>query len=215
MTEPKMRILIAEDEALVAMDLKSRLEAWGHEVIGPAATADEALDLARQHKPDLVLLDIRLQGRGDGTEVAAALQGDDAPAIVFLTANADTETVQRAKATQPHGFLLKPFRDRDLQVALEIALYKREAERRIQTLLTELQQALAQVKKLSGLLPICARCHKIRDDSGYWNRVEAYIQDHSEARFSHSLCPDCAVVLYPDLFDEKGEPRDPGEKTDF
>ena len=64
---------------------------------------------------------------------------------------------------------------------------------------TELNEALLKVKKLSGLLPICANCKKIRDDQGYWKQLEAYIQDHSEAEFSHSICPDCAKTLYPDL----------------
>jgi hypothetical protein len=74
---------------------------------------------------------------------------------------------------------------------------KVEAER--EKLIRELRKALAEVKKLSGLLPICASCNKIRDDRGYWNRLETYIQAHSEAKFSHSVCPECARRLYPDL----------------
>ncbi len=67
----------------------------------------------------------------------------------------------------------------------------------------ELQEALVKVKTLSGLLPICASCKKIRDDQGYWQQVEVYIQDHSKAEFSHGLCPDCAKKLYPGFY--KGE----------
>ena len=74
-----------------------------------------------------------------------------------------------------------------------------EVERERESLIAELQEALSTVKKLSGLLPICAGCKKIRDDTGYWNRIEAYIRDHSEADFSHGICPDCAEKLYPDL----------------
>ena len=70
----------------------------------------------------------------------------------------------------------------------------------------KLEEALAKVKKLSGLLPICASCKKIRDDNGYWNQIESYIRDHSEAEFSHSICPECAPKLYPELFE--------GEETD-
>jgi hypothetical protein len=66
----------------------------------------------------------------------------------------------------------------------------------------DLENALAEVKTLSGLLPICASCQKIRNDKGYWDRIENYIQDHSEATFSHSLCPECAQELYPDIFPE-------------
>jgi len=76
------------------------------------------------------------------------------------------------------------------------------AEQEKQTLIDELQRALSDIKKLSGLLPICASCKKIRDDKGYWNEVERYISEHSEARFSHSICPDCMRKLYPDVADK-------------
>lgn len=79
---------------------------------------------------------------------------------------------------------------------------KVEAER--EKLIQELQDALAEVKKLSGFLPICASCKKIRDDKGYWNQIEEYIRTHSEAEFSHSLCPDCTEQLYPDFRKKKG-----------
>ena len=70
-------------------------------------------------------------------------------------------------------------------------------------LIDELQEALAQVKLLSGFFPICASCKRIRDDKGYWNQIESYIRDHSEAEFSHSICPECAIKLYPDLVNKK------------
>ena len=76
---------------------------------------------------------------------------------------------------------------------------RRLAEERSEKLINELQKALTQVKTLSGLLPICANCKKIRDDKGYWKQIESYIRDHSEADFSHSICPECAKKLYPDL----------------
>jgi PAS domain S-box-containing protein len=79
---------------------------------------------------------------------------------------------------------------------------KTEGER--ERLIEQLQQALAQVKALSGFLPICASCKKIRDDQGYWQQLESYIRDHSEAEFSHGLCPDCARRLYPDLYQGEG-----------
>lgn len=69
-------------------------------------------------------------------------------------------------------------------------------------MLADLEKALSEVKKLSGFLPICASCKKIRDDEGFWNEVERYISDHSEAQFSHSICPDCVRALYPQLSEE-------------
>jgi len=79
-----------------------------------------------------------------------------------------------------------------------IKKYK-QAEEEKERLIDDLQHALSEVKKLSGLLPICASCKKIRDDRGYWNQIESYIKDHSEAQFSHSMCPECAEKLYPEL----------------
>lgn len=80
---------------------------------------------------------------------------------------------------------------------------KKKAEQEREKLITELQNALRELKVLNGLLPICASCKKIRDDKGYWNQIEAYIQAHSNAEFSHSLCPECAKALYPDIFKDK------------
>ena len=74
------------------------------------------------------------------------------------------------------------------------------AENEREKLINELQDALAEVKKLSGLLPICSSCKKVRDDDGYWHQVEVYIRDHSEVEFSHGLCPECAKKLYPEIF---------------
>jgi PAS domain S-box-containing protein len=84
---------------------------------------------------------------------------------------------------------------------------RKQAEEKREQLLEELQTALAEVKKLSGFLPICASCKKIRDDKGYWQQIEQYISDHSEALFSHSLCPDCARKLYPNIFTGDSAPR--------
>lgn len=83
-------------------------------------------------------------------------------------------------------------------VVLDISGRKKAEEERNQLIL-DLQQALAKVKKLSGLLPICASCKKIRDDKGYWNQIESYIADHSEVEFSHGVCPECARKLFPSL----------------
>jgi PAS domain S-box-containing protein len=78
--------------------------------------------------------------------------------------------------------------------------YRKQAEEEKAKLVADLTEALAQVKKLSGFLPICGSCKKIRDDKGYWQQIEAYIRDHSEAEFSHSICPECIEKLYPEFY---------------
>ena len=85
--------------------------------------------------------------------------------------------------------------DRDISI-------RKRAEARLQEESNKLKQALAKVKRLSGMLPICASCKKIRDDSGYWNQIEEYIESNSDAEFSHGICPQCARKLYPELYSE-------------
>ncbi|MDI9526415.1 MAG: hypothetical protein QM299_05335 [Pseudomonadota bacterium] len=88
-------------------------------------------------------------------------------------------------------------------------------EQKVEERTAELKKSMARVKVLSGLLPICASCKKIRDDQGYWKRIEAYIHEHSEAQFSHGICPECAKKIYPEeyaeLFPEKGESKNNGD----
>lgn len=95
----------------------------------------------------------------------------------------------------------KKLRETNDQLTREITERKR-AEAEKQKLIGELQGALAEVKKLSGLLPICASCKRVRDDRGYWQQIEAYVRDHSEADFSHGICPECARTLYPELYED-------------
>jgi hypothetical protein len=90
---------------------------------------------------------------------------------------------------------------RELQIAIEMALYKHRAEQEREQLIAELQQAMMTIKALSGIIPICASCKKIRDEAGDWYPPEVYIRDHTDAEFSHGLCPGCAHTLYPDFFE--------------
>ena len=101
-----------------------------------------------------------------------------------------------------------PFRKRSGELIGIIESFKdiseiKQAEDERRRIIDELQQALAEVKKLSGLLPVCVSCKKIRDDNGYWNQIEAYVRKHCEADFTHSICPDCTEKLYPDLLNKK------------
>ena len=87
-----------------------------------------------------------------------------------------------------------------IAASIGVALMRKQAEEERERLISKLEKALSEVKILSGLLPICASCKNIRDDKGYWNQIESYIRDHSEAEFSHGLCPACAKILYPELY---------------
>ncbi|WP_198321114.1 hybrid sensor histidine kinase/response regulator [Azohydromonas aeria] len=124
-------ILIVEDEAVIALDLRLELEDMGYRVLGPARSGEQALALARQERPDLVLMDIRIQGALDGVDTAARMAGGGEPPVpvIFLTSHNDDETVARAARTAPYGFLTKPFQSRELRAAIEVALARAGMER--------------------------------------------------------------------------------------
>lgn len=191
-----VRLMIVEDEALVALDLKSRLEDLGYVIAARAADGSEAIAQARQTAPDLVLMDIRLGNGPDGIETAEALRKELAAPVVFVTAHSDEATLLRAKVSDPFGFVLKPFRDRDLQIVIEMALHRHRADLEQERLVRELRRALARVKTLERLLPICMHCKRIRDDEGYWMTIDAYITKHTDVQFSHGICQVCLTERY-------------------
>ncbi len=127
------RVLVVEDETIVAMDIAATLRRLGYEVTGMASTGTAAIELAETTKPDLILMDIRLKGRMDGIEAASQIQQRSQVPIVFLTAHADLDTVERSKNAAPHGYVLKPFDERALHRAVEIALQRAAADRLART----------------------------------------------------------------------------------
>jgi PAS domain S-box-containing protein len=128
---PKATILIVEDEAIVVEDLSQKLTRIGYEICGISADGVDAATLARDKRPDLVLMDIRLQGAIDGVEAAETIRRECALPVVFLTAHSDQKTLQRAKLTQPFGYILKPFDELELEIHIEMALHKHQAEQEL------------------------------------------------------------------------------------
>lgn len=328
----KAKILVVEDEAVIAKNLQRRLEKMGHSVPAVIATGEEALKETKHQRPDLVLMDIVLLGEMDGIEAADQIRACCDIPVIYLTAYADKKTLKRAKKTEPFGYIVKPFEDKELSITIEMALYKHRMEKRVrereswlsttlksigdaviatdaegrvtfmnpvaqsltgwkqkkaagrplreifmiinektgnveespatrvirnnkviglknhslvakdgtkipigdsaapikdekgniigvvlvfsdiselrkreeerEKLIHDLQSALAEVKTLTGMLPICASCKKIRDDEGYWNQIESYVEKHSGVKFSHGLCPACVKKLYPEYYEE-------------
>lgn len=205
-TEAKpVSILIVEDEAVIAMDLEQRLGSMGYHVVGVASRAEKAIELAGQHRPDLALMDVHIQGDKDGTVTARALREKfDIPSI-FLTAYSDDQTIKNALASNPLGYLIKPFVDRELRAAIELAVYKSRTDRQLaayrgqlEAKVKELEEALGKVRELSALLPICAWCKSIRNEEGYWEEVSSYISTHTNTEFTHGLCEDCQQKMLKD-----------------
>ena len=141
MTQPA-RILVVEDEAIVALNLQLRLEQLGYDVPAVAASGQESLDLIGELLPDLVLMDIHIQGPMDGIEVASRLRQTHPVPVIYLTAYAEDSTLERARQTQPYGYLLKPFSERELHATIQMAFERHKLERQLVDKQQLLQQAL-------------------------------------------------------------------------
>ncbi|MDR4505988.1 MAG: response regulator [Candidatus Scalindua sp.] len=164
----KAKIMIVEDEWITAEDIKMSLESLGYTVTSVSSSGEEAIQNAEKGRPDLVLMDIVLKGEMDGIEAARQIRACYNIPIIYLTAYADENTLERASITEPFGYIVKPFVNEDLKISIEIALYKHRIEKERRRLIEELQGALPKITTLSGLLPICPSCKKIRDAEGNW-----------------------------------------------
>jgi len=133
------KILIVEDEAIVARDIALQVQAMGYTVLGCTALGEEAIDLAGMWRPDLVLMDIQLAGEMDGIVAARTIREQFAIPVVFLTAYAADDILERAKLTEPFGYILKPFSERELSTVLAMALYKHQAETRLRNTTRQLR----------------------------------------------------------------------------
>lgn len=145
----KPRLLVVEDEAIVARDLQAQLELLGYETVGHAASGERAIELSERLRPDLVLMDIRLSGPMDGIAAAQAIRARFSIPAVFLTASAEDETLERARLAEPLGYILKPFGERSLHTVLEIALYKHQADAKLR-LSNAALKAVSQGVLISG-----------------------------------------------------------------
>lgn len=142
----RSKILIVEDESIVALNIKNRLEGLGYAVVATISSGESAIEAAAKNRPDLVLMDIKLKGKIDGIEAAGQIRSRFQIPVVYLTAYTDDETLNRAKLTEPYGYILKPFESRDLCTTIEIALYKHQMEQQ----LWEKKQWLATTLKSIG-----------------------------------------------------------------
>jgi DNA-binding NarL/FixJ family response regulator len=205
--ERPIDILVVEDDPNVSTVLTARLESLGYRICGTAETGFEAISGVYRYHPDLVTMDILLQGEMTGIEAAARIgEGSDVP-IVYMTCLSDRTVFDGAIKTNPYGYIIKPYDTNALRSAIEIAMIKHEAVKAQESLIAQLQKALQDVKTLSGILPICAACKKIRNDAdNTWQQIEEYISSHSNADFTHGICPECAHRLYPELYRKKGCP---------
>jgi YesN/AraC family two-component response regulator len=205
-------VLYVEDEAATREQMYSFLSRHMREV-SVAVNGKEAIGQYQRKRHDIIVTDIRMPVM-DGLELSRMIKEIDPESKIIITsAYSDTDYLLTAIERGIDAYVIKPIDVEKLLSAInkcaEVILYRksllRHQEEQRKTM-EELKAALSKVKQLSGFLPICASCKKIRDDRGYWQQIEEYIRDHSEAEFSHGLCPDCAKKIYPQYFPKTGEP---------
>lgn len=207
-SDDRPRLLYMEDEPVTARIVQRRLQSAGFSV-DLAADGGEGLEMCRVQVYAAVLVDKNMPVR-DGLEVIQTLAGESGPPSIMVTGTGDELSAVDALTSGAADYIVKDPEGRYLEllpVVVEqvieqrgLAEAKRRAEEAKERLIVELQHALASVKTLSGLLPICASCKRIRNDDGYWTTVETYLSGHSDAEFSHGICPDCGKELYGDLY---------------
>jgi len=213
-----LSVLYVEDEAApreeIAVFLKRRIKK-----LVTATNGEEGLARFHEERPDLVVTDIRLPVM-DGLKMARTMRNEyRGIPIIVTTAYTETPYMVEAIDIAVDQYVIKPIDTDKLTAALEkcaeIIEYRRAHKRYLaerEHLISVLRKALSEIKTLRGILPICSSCKKIRDDAGSWEQIESYIRDHSEAEFSHGLCPECAKKALEEI--KRYKTRKPGEQTE-
>jgi response regulator RpfG family c-di-GMP phosphodiesterase len=196
----QFKVLVTDDSPEILLLSTMLLRRAGYEVL-EASTGKECLFAVRAHHPDLVLLDVMLPDM-TGIEVCRQIKSDTSLEDIFVILASGIQVSSELQADGldigADGYIIRPISNKEFLARVqagerikraEDAL--REKEREQQKLISHLEEALAEIKTLKGFIPICASCKKIRDDEGYWDQLEAYISKHTDAVFTHGLCPEC------------------------
>lgn len=222
------KILVVDDIRKNIQVLGNLLGKEGH-AVSYAVDGLKALEMTQEVDFDLILLDVMMPEM-DGFEVCRRLKESDQTRdipVLFLTAKTEQVDIVFGLEQGAVDYLTKPVNAAELKVRVKTHLSLRQSQLQLQTknrelkqknkelseLLEENKRAQSEIKVLQGFLPICSHCKKIRNDKGYWMQMEAYIAEHSEARFSHGLCIDCARKHYPSVpYPENYQMAPPGKK---
>jgi PAS domain S-box-containing protein len=211
-----LRILVVEDEAIVAMDIESRLSRMGYVSVGRTPSGEEAIDLAERLHPDLVFMDIHLAGKVDGIDAAEEIRRKSRIPVVFLSAYSEDATLERAKRAEPFGYIMKPFQDRELKAVIEIAVYRHRAEEEIRRLtrlydvLSQVNQATVRATSMDELFP--AVCKILTERGEFGLAWIGWIDDEESYLVPVATAGDTRLLEKGDfcVIREPGEPSGPG-----
>ena len=184
-------VLIADDDKLTLNILNDTLTRAGYDVI-TASDGEQAWKKLQQSNAPIVILDWIMPGM-EGIEVCKRAQSDPnlSNYFILLTGKSKSEDLVLGLQAGAGDYLRKPFDEAELLARVEVGVRFIDLQRKLASRVDALEKALAQVKRLEGLLPICSYCKRIRNEQDYWERVDNYISQHANVRFSHNICPEC------------------------
>ena len=192
------RILIAEDDPVSRLLLEKVLKKLNCDVVVCSDGQQAWESLAQDNAPRLAVLDWMMPGF-DGVDICKKVRESASLKsiyIILLTARGSTDNIVEGLKAGANDYLTKPFVRAELLARVQVGFRVLNLQNQLSTRVTQLENALAQVKRLQGLVPMCCVCKKIRDDKNYWQEVETYVSDHSEAEFTHGICPPCSEDVY-------------------
>jgi DNA-binding response OmpR family regulator len=200
-----MRILIAEDDATSRTILQAVLSKGRYEIVAVADGLAAHRVFEEPDPPELAIVDLLMPGMG-GLELVSrvrSLPTSRPPYLIILSTMSEKADVIAGLDAGADDYLAKPFDAGELRARVEVGRRMLEMRAALANRNHELALALEQVRTLRGIVPICANCKNVRDDKGYWNRVETYMREYTGAEFSHAVCPDCMAKLYPQFNADK------------
>lgn len=197
-----MRLLIAEDDAISRRMLEITCQSWGFDVLAVGDGEAAWRVLQADDAPPLALLDWMMPGM-EGVEVIRRVRSRNSPQpayMILLTARSSRDDIVSGLLATADDYVTKPFDRQELHARLQAGRRIVRLQIDLAAKVADLEAALGRVKKLQGLLPICSYCKRIRNDGNYWQRVESYIAEHSEAEFTHGVCPHCYdTIVKPEI----------------
>lgn len=199
-----MRILIAEDDAISRRVLEATLGRWGYDVSVTTDGNEAWAALEANDPPHLLVLDWMMPGH-DGPDICRRLRArpdGESFYILLLTAKTQREDIVVGLDAGADDYVTKPFHHEELRARVATGQRIVDLQERLADRIGELETAMSEVQRLSGLLPICAYCKRIREGDRYWQAVEQYVASHSAAQFSHAVCPECYERVVKPQLDE-------------
>ncbi len=196
-THPLRRVLVADDDPVSRLLLQATLRDLGYEVKCVNDGVDALIELTQDDPPQMAILDWEMPGLS-GPEVCREVRARKPTAPVYLvlvTVRGGSANVVAGLRSGANDYLTKPFARDEFAARLSVATSFLSLQIALAHRVRELEHALGQIKALRGLLPICAWCKKIRDDGNYWRAVDEYVSEHTDARFTHGICPSCEAEL--------------------